>query len=373
MHTFFDRFAVIAVLMMTTMIADSAPDSPRSEPSLREVFAPHFAIGFGTGVATGPREDLVRRHASTATCENVLKPRALRPGPDVFTWEKADAWVAWCESLGVTPVGHTLVWSYMMPEWLLERARSGALSREEAIAWQDAHIRAVVGRYGARISTWDVVNEALADGEASDRLLRSDPWLDLVGEAGIVAAFRSARAAAPDAKLVYNDYNLEQPEKLGRLLRLVRLLEAEGCRPDAIGIQGHCNLFDNAPALLEQALGEIRAAGYPVHITELDVSVYRWTGGANLQIQAGEAGASGYMELPEELQQRLADRYRELFAVFLRHDESIERVTFWNIDDGNTWLNNWPVKGRRNHPLLFDAQQQPKPAFHAVVGLISPP
>jgi endo-1,4-beta-xylanase len=72
-------------------------------------------------------------------------------------------------------------------------------------------------------------------------------------------------------------------------------------------------------------------------------------------------------ELPAEMQNRLAERYAELFAVYLKHHRSIERVTFWNVTDRESWLNNFPVRGRTNHPLLFDRQGNAKPAFQRVV------
>lgn len=345
----------------------------RTDPSLREAFAPHFAIGFGTEQTSAAREAVLSHHASALTCENSLKPRALRPAPypASYVWDKADAWLSWVESLGLAPVGHTLVWSYMMPEWLLARARSGELSRTDALAWQDAHIRTVLTRYGERIRTWDVVNEAVADGPSPDVYLRSDPWLDLVGEEGLVAAFRSARAAAPHAALLYNDFNLEQPAKRARAIRLLRRLEAEGLRPDGVGLQGHCTLSDPPAADFEFAIIDFHAAGYPVHITELDVSVYDWAPGADIgaMLKRGYDPAVdvGYDTLPAELQERLAARYRDLFTVFVRHSDKIARVSFWNIDDGDTWLRRWPLPGRPNHPLLFDRQQLPKPAFHAIL------
>ncbi|MEI8311817.1 MAG: endo-1,4-beta-xylanase [Verrucomicrobiota bacterium] len=367
-------FAVVLAAMPATAFTQLSA-STRPEASLREIFSPYFSIGFGTEHVSGAREDLLRHHASSVSCENSLKARALRPAADKWNWEKADAWVDWATSLGLDPVGHTLVWCYRMPEWLLDQIKLGKLTKAEALRWQDEHIRSVLGRYEDRIRTWDVVNEALSDAPASDdTLLRSDPWSDLCGEDYIIEAFRSARAAAPNARLIYNDYNLEMPAKRARLFRLLRRLEAEGCRPDAIGIQCHGNLEAPTIADLQAAIVEIHAAGYPVHITELDVSVYSWKAGANLQIRAYDARTDeGYAVLPDEIQQRLAGRYRDLFSVFLRHADKIGRVSFWNIDDGNTWLRNWPVRGRLNYPLLFDAQQRPKPAFDSVVSLVENP
>ncbi|MBC8039774.1 MAG: endo-1,4-beta-xylanase [Opitutaceae bacterium] len=362
------RLCLFTGLVCTALASTAALPPVNQPPSLHESFASRFAIGFGTEVTSGARMDLVHRHASIVTCENSLKPGALRAEPDVWNWEKADAWLAWTESLGKTPIGHTLVWGYMQPKWLLERIAAGKMDATSVLRWQDDHIRTVLARYGERIRIWDVVNEALADGP-DDAYLRNDPWANLCGEAYVIEAFRSARAAAPRAHLRYNDYNLEQPAKRARLLRLLKQLEAAGCRPDSVGIQGHWTLKGPPASEVEAAIIEINAAGYSVDFTEIDVSIYAWIAGANLQEPRNEtATPPGYQTLPDELQAQLTERYREVFRVFVKHADKIGRVTFWNVDDGSTWLNVWPVRGRPNHPLLFDRQQQPKPAFWAVLG-----
>ena len=75
--------------------------------------------------------------------------------------------------------------------------------------------------------------------------------------------------------------------------------------------------------------------------------------------------------LPADVQQKLAKRYGDIFALFLKYEDTIERVTFWGVTDGDSWLNNWPVPRRTNHPLLFDRAGQPKPAFEAVIQAAS--
>jgi endo-1,4-beta-xylanase len=72
--------------------------------------------------------------------------------------------------------------------------------------------------------------------------------------------------------------------------------------------------------------------------------------------------------LPDSVQQALAKRYADLFGVFLKHRGVLSRVTFWGVTDASSWLNNWPVPGRTNYPLLFDRDGRPKPAFDAVIG-----
>jgi len=65
--------------------------------------------------------------------------------------------------------------------------------------------------------------------------------------------------------------------------------------------------------------------------------------------------------LPDAMQQALARRYAELFTVFSKYRGTVSRITFWGVTDGDSWLNNWPVRGRTSYPLLFDRQGQPKP------------
>ena len=75
--------------------------------------------------------------------------------------------------------------------------------------------------------------------------------------------------------------------------------------------------------------------------------------------------------LPDSVQQELAKRYADLFGVFMKHPREVERVTFWGVTDGDSWLNDWPVRGRTNYPLLFDRNGQPKPAYDAVMRVAS--
>lgn len=310
--------------------AETVTPPARTEPTLKGVFQGRFSIGMSADNPQGARAALLLHHANTITPENGMKFYTLRPEPDVWNWEKADRTVDFAASNALEIVGHTLVWCYQMPAWVKDRIASGAIDKAGALALQYEHIQKVMTRYKDRVRTWDVVNEALADGPGP-HFLRSDPWSDLCGADYVVEAFRSARRADPDATLLYNDYNLDFPEKRARLFRLLALLKAEGVRVDGVGIQGHMQVSRPRLAELEAAIVEIHAAGYPVHITELDLDVYSRGEGADVQrIESG--GVTGYAELPDELQARLAERYSDLFRLFVKHAEKIERVTFWNVD-----------------------------------------
>ena len=73
--------------------------------------------------------------------------------------------------------------------------------------------------------------------------------------------------------------------------------------------------------------------------------------------------------LPEDVQEKLAQRYEDIFNLFVKHNDKIERVTFWGVMDKYSWLNDWPIKGRTNYPLLFNRDYQPKYAYKRLLDL----
>ena len=114
-------------------------------------------------------------------------------------------------------------------------------------------------------------------------------------------------------------------------------------------------------------------AGLKVMITELDVDVLPARGhNTSADVSRNEAAdpaLNPYTDgLPANVQEALARRYAELFAVYLKHPGVVTRVTLWGLCDGESWLNDWPIRGRTSHPLLFDRACKPKPAFQALVA-----
>ena len=319
--------------------------------------------------APSPAEErLLAGTFNTLTPENELKPVSVQPREGEWRFAAGDRFVAFAERHGMAPIGHCLVWHSQVGAWMFRGGDGARASRALALARMRTHIHAVVGRYRGRIKGWDVVNEALAD----DGSLRRSPWLECVGPDYIEWAFRYAREADPGCELYYNDYGLDNPRKRAGALRLVRELKAKGLRLDAVGMQTHHRL--KAPSLkdYEASLAAFAAAGVKVMATEVDVSVLpaAWGLSADVARQAGYAARydpyrSG---LPPEKQRELAERYCALFAIYLRHADAVTRVTFWGFCDRSSWLNNFPVRGRVDHPLLYDRDLAPKPCARALAA-----
>lgn len=363
------------VRVPTPVRSASASVAPAASlPSLAEMFKDRFTMGgalnesqilgldtLGVSVTT--------RHFNTITPENVLKWERVHPEPTSYAFSLPDAYVAFGEKHNMFIVGHTLVWHSQTPAWVFRDDTGAPLGRDAALARMKDHIMTVVGRYKGRIQGWDVVNEALDE----DGTLRQSPWRRAIGDDYIEHAFRYAHEADPAAQLYYNDYSLENPPKRAGAIALVKRLQAAGIPIAGIGMQGHFKMDWPSVGLEDSTIAMFGALGVKVHITEVDIDVLppvTRSGGADVSTRGANTNASNpYRDgLPDEQQRALAKRYAELFAVFAKHADVVDRVTFWGVADGDSWLNDWPARGRTSYPLLFDRAHKAKPAFDAVAA-----
>jgi len=350
--------------------------TPQETPSLRRAAAAQFEIGVGISDRIPQRTNdwpLLTAQFNTVTPENCMKPVAVQPAEGAFNFATADAFVDFATRQKLKLVGHCLVWAKddRTPTWFYRDGQQPA-SRELLLVRMRQYIETVVGRYRGRIATWDVVNEALDDGT---NYLRPSGWEQVCGEEFIAKAFEYAHAADPAALLVYNDYNTELPAKRAKMIRLIRSLRAKNVPLHAIGLQGHYEL-DRVPlADLEATLLAMRELGVKVVVSELDIDVIPrskwWADGGKYRAELAQLNP--YRDgCPPEILQRQAEQYSQLFQLFRKYADVIARVSFWNLHDGQSWLNDFPWQ-RVNYPLLFDRNGQPKPAFEAVIKVLSSP
>lgn len=370
------RVASFAIAAGLCLLGSSQPLKVSSqEATLKEVFKDHFRVGAALNRQQIFEEDtrgaeIVVKHFNSISPENILKWGLVHPKPDKYDFAAADRFVTFGEKHGMFIVGHTLVWHNQTPDWVFQDAKGKPVDRQTLLKRMRDHIFTVVGRYKGRIHGWDVVNEALNQ----DGTMRQSPWMKIIGEDYLVKAFRFAHEADPQAELYYNDYDLAIPAKRKGAVDLIKRLKASGVRIAGIGTQNH-QLLD-WPSIEDEdaSLAAFSALGLEVHITELDVDVLPRTTppGADYAVDVKVTPKlNPYTDsLPGSAQQALARRYTDLFKLYLKHREAIDRVTFWGVADGDSWLNNWPIKGRTNHPLLFDRSGQSKPAFTAIINTL---
>ncbi len=356
-----------------TAAVSPVPAADATRPSsLRDAFRGAFLVGAAVNEAQFSGRDargaaLVAAQYNTISPENALKWEEVHPRPGVYEFAAADRYVAFGERHGMTVIGHTLVWHSQTPKWVFEDGAGRPASRDTLLARMRDHIQHVVGRYKGRVKGWDVVNEALDE----DGSMRKSPWRTIIGDDFVEKAFEFAREADPGVELYYNDYSVENAPKRAGAVALVSRLKARGLRIDAVGLQDHDKMDWPFVAQVDSTIAAFAALGVGVNITELDVDVLPAAnrGGAEVSDRTAlRAELDPYKGgLPDSVQQALARRYGELFGVYLRHRGTVRRVTFWGVGDGDSWLNDWPVRGRTSYPLLFDRADRPKPAFDAVI------
>lgn len=336
-------------------------------PALRKVFLDNFSIGAAVEPIhlSGRHKEMLNMHYDSLVAENVMKPIALQPQEGNFTFANADRIRDYAEENNMKLRFHVLVWHNQVPEWFFLDENGRPMVDETDSARREAnknllldrmetHIRTVVERYKDYVDYWEVVNEVIDPNEPSG--MRNSEWYRITGKEFIKRAFEVAReAAGEDAILSINDYNTHNPQKRDILFDLVMYLKEQGIRVDVIGHQTHINVEYPSIDLVLESIRKFGEAGFRNHITELDISVYRY----------GDH-STRFEVVPEDLLLRLAHRYRELFSGLRKVEEHIDDVTFWGIADDHTWLHNRPVP-RRDAPFLFDENFQAKEAFWAVV------
>ena len=370
MSRLFD-FILPILLLSLSAGCQSNTEQPKRTDSLKEVFQDDFLIGTALNVDQIDEKDasadsLIKKQFNAITAENAMKAEVIHPLWGQFDFDKADRFVAYGKQNDMYIVGHTLIWHSQLPPFV--RAMTNADSLRQ---FMSLHIGAVAQRYASSVSVWDVVNEALNE----DGSWRESIFYRLLGEDYVIEAFRMAAEAAPDAKLYYNDYNIEQPQKRAGTIRLIKKLQDAGVRIDGVGIQGHWHVGNLQLEDIEQSILAYAAFGLEVAITELDLDVLpRDFQGAdvNRRIAATDPVLNPYIEgLPDSVQLQQAADYERLFRLLLKHKDKISRVTCWGVNDGQSWLNYWPIAGRTNYPLLFDRNNHPKEAFFAVMAVKS--
>ena len=342
-----------------TKKAANYQEDPRG---LKDYYKNYFSVGVAVGKRNlnGEEAVLIKRHFNSITAENDMKMEMLQPIEGKFNWATSDSILNFAIKNNIKVRGHNLCWHEQAPAWFFVGKDGKEVSKTVLLQRLKTHIDTVVGRYKGKIYAWDVVNEAIDDD--STKYLRNSKWYQICGEDFIIKAFEYAHAADPNAKLYYNDYNTERPEKRERIYKLLKSLKDKGVPIDGVGLQAHWSIEETTEKELVTAIERYSSLGLNIQFTELDISIYPWEKNKRAK-RPGESDA-----YTPELEARQIEKYKMVFDVFRRYKNVITNITFWNISDRRTWLDSYPVEGRKNYPLLFDTQLKPKKAYWEVVN-----
>jgi endo-1,4-beta-xylanase len=295
---------------------------------------------------------MIKKHFNSLTAENVMKPALIQPQENVFSWENADKIVDFAQANGMKVRGHTLTWHAQTGAWMFKDVKGEQATKEVVLARLKEHITQVVSRYKGKIYAWDVLNEAILDGDDPTKIFRESNWYKICGEEFIGKAFQWAHEADPDAVLFYNDYNTENPVKRDKIYNMLKKLLTNGVPIHGVGLQGHWKTNDPSEKDLRDAIDKFASLGLKIQVTELDVTIY-----------TGRADTSNIGFTPEREQKQI-DQYKMAFKVFREKKDVITGITFWNVSDKGSWLDRG---GKKAYPLLFDVNLKPKKAYWEVV------
>lgn len=314
------------------------------------------------------QSELISREFNAVVAENCMKPAFIHPEEEKYDWTDADKLVAFGEKNNQVITGHCLIWHSQIGNWFFIDDNGKDVAPAILKERMRQHINTIVGRYKGRIKGWDVVNEAFED----DGSYRNSKFTRILGKDFVKYAFQFAHEADPDAELYYNDYNVETPAKCDAIVKLVKELKEEGCRIDAVGSQAHMHMDSPTLIDIESSLIKIKHAGVKVLITEWDISILpNPYSGANISVNFKYSPEMDPYRngVPDSIQQKWNKRVLDIFSLYLKYNDVVDRITIWGLNDAVSWLNNFPIRGRTDYPVLFDRKNHPKKVVDEMIKM----
>ena len=306
--------------------------------------------------------------------ENCMKCEVIHPKEGVYDFTLADQFVDKARAAGLKVMGHCLIWHSQCAPWFHYDSEGQLVSREELKKRMREHIYTIVNHFRGRIDAWDVVNEAFED----DGTPRKSLFYQILGTDYIPLAFRYAHEADPTAELYYNDFSMNKAVKVESVCRFFGPMIEQGLPVTAITMQGHIILDDNADNIIirqyEHSIETIASLGIQTAFSELDLSVlpnpYGFSGANVSDRFAYRPEMDPYRDgLPAAQQKKAELFWTDFYTMLMRHHKDVQRVSFWGLNDGNSWRNDFPIKGRTDYATLFDRQNRPKPVIRKLIEL----
>ena len=363
-------FLIFVVVLTSSGLIDK---SQPSTETLKDAYKGKFLMGVAINSNQAAGNDtasikIIKQQFNSIVPENCMKSEVIHPLEDRFDFTQSDQYVKFGEENKMFIIGHTLIWHSQTPPWFFVDKDGKDVTRDVLIERMKKHISTVVGRYKDRVKSWDVVNEAIND----DGSWRKSKFYTIIGDEFVQLAFQFAREADPNALLCYNDYSMARSGKREGVINMIKNLQKKGIKVDGIGMQGHFTMDFPSVAEEENSIIAFSKLGVKLMITELDLTVLpspiENTGADVSTTYVYKKEMNPYPEaLPDSVSTRWNNRMNDFFKLFLKHQDKIIRVTLWGVTDNQTWRNDWPIKGRKDYPLLFDRNYNPKPIVETII------
>ena len=310
----FSKFSTVLILVLLSIFQVSCKNDSQKTPlnksyTLKQAYAGYFPIGLGVhgwDIENDTGKFVAKQFSSISTA-NAFKFEAIHPHSDEYSFAEADSLVDFAEKNKMKVRGHTLLWTMRNPYWLFWDPKGNLVHRTLLTERLKEHISTVVGRYKGRVYAWDVVNEAVYDN--NKEFLKNNTWYKIMGEEYILKAFQFAHEADPGSLLFYNDYDAENPDKVKRITKLIKLLQEKGVAIHGVGLQAHWTTEYPSLDNIEEAIKTYSSLGLQVHITELEIIDPLIKDQSNLS--------------------KISKRYVDVFEIFRKYKKVITSVTFW--------------------------------------------
>ncbi|MDF2588035.1 MAG: Endo,4-beta-xylanase [Anaerocolumna sp.] len=313
--------------------------------SLKEKYENYFLIGAAVNhKVIDSHKEIITKHFNSITCENEMKYANVCKEKEKYNFTYADKIVSFARENKLALRGHTFVWHNQTPEWVFSE-----VNKEELRFRLRKHMETLGGRYHNDIFCWDVVNEAIEDKE--NTRIRTSGWSKILGENFMDDAFLIAKELFPNTSLFYNDYNETDPIKRDKIYSTIYDMKERGIPIDGLGLQCHINIYSANVDNLRRTLELYAKLGLRLHITEMDVSLFEFVDSSKIEKPS------------DKMLEKQAIVYAQYFKAFREYKDIIDCVTTWGVADDDTWLDNFPFENRKNWPLLFDEEHNPKEAL----------
>lgn len=354
---FVAAMAALALFVGSDQAQAQRNTQPVEDPTgLKDAYKDYFKVGVSINMRNLRNANevaLILKEFNSITAENDMKVSSIHPSEDVWRWEHADSIANFCREHKIPLRGHNLCWHNQFADWMMYDKKGNFVKKEVFYARLRDYIHTVVNRYKDIVYAWDVVNEAIVDGDKVQNPYRQSKLYELCGDEFIAKAFEFAHEADPNCILFYNDYNAANPAKRDRIYDMVKKMQDAGVPINGIGMQGHYNLFSPSNEDIEAAIEKYAKLVKHIHFTEMDIRANEEQGG---QLRFSREG----FEIKPYIRNLHTAKWNDLFRILRKHKDVVECATFWNVSDKDSWI------GTANYPLLFDKDLKRKEAYTAV-------